>query len=126
MADLGIMLQFNFLKFYSSRDPNVRIGLSVQNLGLSFTGFGNDIKTDDPLPTTIGAGISVKFIKPITVSADFIQPINLVTPGTYLFPYFNTGVSVQFTSFRFHILDISYNHLLYKVYHKYKKKTILK
>lgn len=99
MADLGIMLQFNFLKFYSSRDPNVRIGLSVQNLGLSFTGFGNDIKTDDPLPTTIGAGISVKFIKPITVSADFIQPINLVTPGTYLFPYFNTGVSIQFTSF---------------------------
>ena len=99
MADVGIMMQFNFLKFYSSRDPNVRIGVSAQNLGLALTGFGNEMKQDDPLPTTVAAGISVKLIKPITVSADFVQPFNLSEPDTYLIPYFNSGVSIQFASF---------------------------
>ena len=99
MADAGIMMQFNFLKFYSSRDPNVRIGISAQNLGISFTGFGKEIKTDDPLPTTLAAGISVKLIKPITLSADFVQPLNLMEPDKYLIPYFNTGLSIQFASF---------------------------
>ena len=99
MADAGIMLQFNFLKFYSSREPNVRIGISAQNFGLSFTGFGQGLEKDDPLPSTLGAGISVKLIKPITVSIDFIQPLNLFDIGTYLIPYINTGLSIQFASF---------------------------
>ncbi len=99
MADAGIMMQFNFLKFYSSRDPNVRIGISAQNLGVSLTGFGKSVKTDDPLPTTLAAGISVKLIKPITLSADFVQPLNLMEPDKYLIPYFNTGLSIQFASF---------------------------
>ena len=99
MADVGIMMQFNFLKFYSSRDPNVRIGFSAQNLGISFTGFGDKIKTDDPLPTTLAAGLSVRLIKPIALSIDFVQPINLMNSGTYLIPAVNTGVSVQFANF---------------------------
>ena len=99
MADAGFMLQFNFLKFYSSRDPNVRIGFSAQNLGVSLTGFGDEIKLDDPLPTTLAAGMSVKLIKPITVSFDFVQPLNLFDVSNYLIPYFNAGVSVQFASF---------------------------
>ena len=99
MADAGFMLQFNFLKFYSSRDPNVRIGVSAQNLGVSLTGFGDQVKLDDPLPTTASAGISVRFIKPIALSVDFVQPLNLMDMGTYLMPSFNTGVSVQFASF---------------------------
>ena len=99
MADAGIMLQFNFFKFYSSRDPNVRIGFSAQNLGVALTGYGNELKTDDPLPTTFSAGISVKFIKPFTLSADFVQPVNLLKPDAYQLPYFNTGLSVQFAPF---------------------------
>ena len=99
MADLGIMLQFNFLKFYSSRDPNVRIGISAQNIGVSLTGFGDKIQLDDPLPSTVAAGISVKLIKPVTLSFDFVQPLNLFDIGTYLIPYFNSGVSIQFASF---------------------------
>ena len=99
MADAGLMLQFNFLKFYSSRDPNVRIGISAQNFGVSLTGFGNQIKIDDPLPTTVSAGISVRFIKPIALSVDFVQPFNLMDMGTYLVPGINTGISVQFASF---------------------------
>jgi len=99
MADVGFMLQFNFLKFYSSRDPNVRIGFSAQNLGVALTGFGDEMKRDDPLPTTFSAGMSVQFIKWITVSADFVQPVNLYEPDSYLIPYFNSGVSIQFASF---------------------------
>ncbi len=99
MADVGFMLQFNFLKFYSSRDPNVRIGFSAQNLGVALTGFGDEMKRDDPLPTTFSAGMSVQFIKWITVSADFVQPVNLFEPDSYLIPYFNSGVSIQFASF---------------------------
>ena len=99
MADVGFMFQFNFLKYYSSRDPNVRIGFSAQNLGVSLTGFGDTIKTDDPLPTTLAAGISVKFIKPFTLSFDFVQPLNLMDIKSYNIPYFNTGLSIQFASF---------------------------
>ena len=99
MADVGFMLQFNFLKFYSSRDPNVRIGFSAQNLGVALTGFGDEMKRDDPLPTTFSAGMSVQFIKWITVTADFVQPFNLYEPDSYLIPYFNSGVSIQFASF---------------------------
>ena len=99
MADAGIIMQFNFLKFYSSRDPNVRIGISAQNIGVSFTGFGSEIERDDPLPTTVSAGLSVKLIKPVTISADFVQPLNLFDLGTYLLPSFNTGLSIQFASF---------------------------
>ncbi len=99
MADAGIMMQFNFLKFYSSREPNVRIGISAQNLGVSLTGFGSKVITDDPLPTTVSAGLSVKLIKPVTLSVDFVQPINLQNISTYLIPYFNSGITIQFASF---------------------------
>ena len=93
------MLQFNFLKFYSSRDPNVRIGFSAQNLGVALTNFNDGVKLDDPLPTTVAAGMSVKFIKPVTVSADFVQPLNLNDISNYLLPSFNAGVSIQFAPF---------------------------
>ncbi len=99
MADLGLMMQFNFLKFYYSRDPNVRIGLSLQNLGASITGWGKNLQLDDPLPTLLSAGISLKFIKPITFTADFQQPLNLQNIKTYLTPYIATGLAFQFTDF---------------------------
>lgn len=99
MADFGVLFQFNFFKFYYSRDPNVRIGFAIQNLGASFTGFGNDLILDDPLPTTASAGISVKLIKPITLTADITEPINLFKPDVLMLPYLNSGVSFQFTDF---------------------------
>ena len=107
MSDLGLLLQFNFLKYYYSREPNVRIGFSAQNIGLSLTGFGNEITQDDPLPTIFSAGISLKFIKPITLTADFSQPVNLQNIGTYLTPYISTGFSFQFTNFLTALLGIS-------------------
>lgn len=99
MCDLGVLFQFNFLKYYYSRDPNVRIGFSAQNLGISLTGFGDSLKKDDPLPTTFSAGISLKFIKPLTLTLDFTQPVNFENMGHYLVPYLNSGLSVEFTDF---------------------------
>lgn len=99
MGDLGLLLQFNFLKFYYSRDPNVRIGFSAQNLGVSLTGWGQQVVLDDPLPSLLSAGISVKFIKPVTLSLEFQQPINLQNLTTYLKPYIASGISLEFTNF---------------------------
>lgn len=99
MGDLGLLLQFNFLKFYYSRDPNVRIGFSAQNLGVSLTGWGQQVVLDDPLPSLLSAGISVKLIKPVTLSLEFQQPINLQNLSTYLKPYIASGISLEFTNF---------------------------
>lgn len=101
MGDIGFMLQFNFLKFYSSRDPNVRIGFSAQNLGVSWTGWRseNGVTIDDPLPTELCAGISVKLFKPITFTIDYKQPVNLLDFNTYLAPSFGSGVSIIFSDF---------------------------
>lgn len=99
MADLGVILQFNFLKFYYSRDPNVRIGIAAKNLGAAVTGFGKSLQLDDPLPTDFSAGISLKFIKPITLSLDFTQPVNFQDFGSYLLPSVGTGISIQFTNY---------------------------
>lgn len=97
MCDIGVILQFNFLKFYYSRDPNVRIGFAAKNLGASITGFGSSLKLDDPLPTEFSVGISLKFIKQITLSFDFTQPVNLFNMGNYIIPSAGTGVSFEFT-----------------------------
>lgn len=99
MGDLGLMMQFNLLKFYASRDPNVKLGLSVQNLGVAFTGFGKAVKKDDPLPSTANFGFSVKFIKPVTVSFDIKQPFNLLDFSYYEKPSAAMGVELRFTDF---------------------------
>lgn len=98
MGDFGIMTQFNLLKYYSSREANVRIGVSLQNLGVAFTGFGDEIVLDSPLPTLLALGISVKFIKPVTLSMDYTQPLNL-EGGDWPTPFMSLGASVQFTQF---------------------------
>jgi len=99
MADLGLLFQFNFLKFYYSRDPNIRIGFSAQNLGVSLTGIGGTLEIDDGLPTLFSVGLSVKLIKPITLTADYKQPVNLMKPDSYILGYFDTGIDFQFSSF---------------------------
>ncbi len=99
MADLGIMLQFNFLKFFASRTPNVKIGLSAQNLGAAFTGLGSKkgLALDDPLPTYFAAGLSCQFLPVITASFDIKQPVNLFNPGDYQVFSLSTGLILAFT-----------------------------
>ena len=100
MADLGVLLQFNFLKFYSSRDANVRLGLALMNAGAAFTGFGSSsgLILDDALPTLIAAGLSLTFIKPVTVNLDVKEPVNL-QKGIFYLPYAGAGIQIHFTSF---------------------------
>ena len=99
MADIGLMLQFNFLKYFASRTPNVRIGLSAQNLGAAFTGLGSSsgIKLDDPLPTYFAAGISCQFLPIITATFDIKQPVNLFHPTDYQLFSVSAGVILAFT-----------------------------
>lgn len=79
MGDAGLLFRFNLAKFFSSREPNLRVGITAQNLGIAFTGLGNSLKVDDGLPTIFAAGFSYTFIKPITITGDFKIPFNLIT-----------------------------------------------
>lgn len=98
MADAGVLLRFNLAKFYSSREPNLRVGISAQNLGVAFTGLGDSIRLDDGLPTVFAAGLSYTFIKPITVTADFKMPFNLMK-GKLLHWYSAAGIEFKFTDY---------------------------
>ena len=97
MFDFGLMLQFNFLKYFSSRDPNVKIGFAIENLGIGFTGIGSSFKVDDPLPTYIAAGMSVKFIPLVTAIIDIKQPVNLTALDKYQLFSLGAGVILDFT-----------------------------
>ena len=99
MADLGIMMQFNFLKFFASRTPNVRIGFSAQNLGAAITGIGSKkgLRLDDPLPTYFSAGMSCQFLPIITATFDIKQPVNLFAPEQYQMFSFSAGFILAFT-----------------------------
>ncbi len=101
MADAGIMMRFNIGKFYVDREPNVRFGLSMNNIGASFTGFGSSsgIQLDDPLATRINAGLSYRPIAPLVVSAEFRQPINLQNISETGKWSAGGGFDVQVTSF---------------------------
>lgn len=98
MADFGLVLQFNFLKYFASREPNVRIGFAAQNFGVGFTGIGSDFQIDDPLPTYVAAGMSVKFFPFLTVTADIKQPLNLLNIGEYNIFSFNVGGDFTFSN----------------------------
>ncbi len=78
MGDIGLLFRFNAGKLYSSREPNLNVGLAVTNLGAAFTSLSTDIELDDALPTQAAIGVSYKMIRPITLSVDFIQPFNIL------------------------------------------------
>ena len=99
MADVGMMMQFNFLKFFASRTPNVRIGVAAQNLGAAFTGFGSKkgVHLDDAVPTYFAAGMSCQFLPVITATFDIKQPVNLQNPSDYQMFSFSGGIILGFT-----------------------------
>lgn len=99
MADIGLLTRFNLGKLYDSRDTNFKIGLSITNLGAAITGFSDSITIDDPLPTTVGMGISYKIIRPLTLALEFRQPINLADLSEYQMFYFSGGVCADILPF---------------------------
>ncbi len=69
MLDGGLLTRFNFLKFYSSRSKNLSLGFTVKNIGPPVLG--------DPLPTIATLGLAYSPIRPLVMSLDLSQPINL-------------------------------------------------
>lgn len=101
MGDLGILLRFNAGKFFNDRNPNLKIGLSLMNAGIALTGFGTSkgVQTDDSLPTKLSAGISYRFLKPVSICADFSQPVNISDFSKSEMWSFGAGVDVNITNF---------------------------
>ncbi|MCR5724822.1 MAG: UPF0164 family protein [Treponema sp.] len=73
MGDAGLLMGCNLAKFFSSREPNVHIALTAQNIGAAFTGFGEKITEDDSLPWRIGAGISYRPVRALLITTEFRQ-----------------------------------------------------
>ncbi len=78
MADIGIQMRFNFLKFFQSRTPNFYVGLSFTNAGVSYTHLDTNPVPDDALPSRFAAGIAWQLLKPVYLSLEFQQPVNLL------------------------------------------------
>ena len=98
-VDLGLKTSFNFLKFYISRETNFNIGVSLMNLGAALTGFGDEVKADDPLPTKVQGGFSWQPIIPLILTFEFQQPINLAEIEKSEHWAAGTGCFVQITDF---------------------------
>ena len=101
MTDVGVLLRFNAAKFFDDRDPNLKVGLTLQNIGVSLTGFksAQGVHLDDSLPTAINAGISYRFIKPAMIAFDFKQPVNLLDFSKTQMCSFGVGLDVNVTDF---------------------------
>lgn len=69
--DLGILTEFNFMKFYSSRDRNMSVGISLLNVGREF------ITNPDPLPTSANIGFAYSPISPLKIAYDLSYKFNI-------------------------------------------------
>jgi hypothetical protein len=91
MLDAGILSRFNFAKFFSSRSKNFSLALTVKNLGPAVQG--------DPLPTQATFGVGYSPLKPLTLSLDFTQPIDLLDFASSESFYAAGGYLIQVTDF---------------------------
>jgi hypothetical protein len=91
MADFGALTRFNLFKLYASRDKNFSVGLALKNFGPSVLG--------EPLPTVATAGVAYTFLKPIQISADVSQPINLVDLSSSEDFFWGVGYRMTITDF---------------------------
>ncbi len=100
LADAGMMIRFNFLKWFDSRTPNMSLGFSATNFGVALTGLPkNGFKPAEALPSKFSAGFSWQMIQPITITAEFQKPINLLNPKESEHWAAGVGIDLQFTSF---------------------------
>ncbi len=92
LADAGMLLRFNFLKFYNSREPNFSMGIAAVN-------FGTDTINDEPLPSRIAVGASYRVVQPAVLTFEFQQPVNLKNMAESEHWVAGTGIEVQVTDF---------------------------
>ncbi len=98
MGDAGLLLRFNFLKHFNSNDPNLRFGLSVNNIGIALTG-GSNLQFDDPLPTRVSAGFSYRMMHYLLFTGEFRQPVNLFNVPSSEKWSAGSGVEINVTEF---------------------------
>lgn len=99
MVDAGVLFRFNFRKNFASREPNLKVGASLSNIGVALTGFGKSVELDDPLPTKLNIGASYRIINPILITLDLRKPINLQNiPASETFAI-GTGAEFTITNF---------------------------
>lgn len=77
MADAGLLMRFNLLKFYSDRTENLKVGLSLNNFGVALTGFGSSVKKDDDTPARIALGLSYKPFSRLLFTTEIRKPLLL-------------------------------------------------
>lgn len=97
MADLGLLMRFDFLKNFDSLDPNLTFGIALNNLGLAVTGFSTDFEFDDSLPSRISAGFSWRIFKNLLVTGEFRQPVNLMNFSSSQKFSLAAGTEITFT-----------------------------
>ncbi len=91
MADFGMLTRFNFLKFHAARERNFSVGLTARNIGPPVQ--------DDPLPSTLTAGLAYRPLRPLEFSFDFQLPIQPFTDLPAEPPAYAGGVSALVTEF---------------------------
>jgi opacity protein-like surface antigen len=91
MIDGGLLSRFNLFKFYSSRNKNFSLALTVKNLGPPVYG--------DPLPTDATFGLAYSPLKPLLFSIDVTQPIDLVNVSESEAISYAGGALVNITDF---------------------------
>jgi hypothetical protein len=91
MADIGLATEFDFLKFYQSRDRNFSVGIVLKNAGF--------VTGEDPLPTLATAGFAYAVARPVLLSFDFNYPLSFNPSIPAKKWYLGAGANVAVTDF---------------------------
>lgn len=104
MADTGVLIRFNALKFYQDRTPNLNLAISLNNFGAALTGFGSSIKKDDDTPSRISAGFAYKPFSRLTITTEIRKPVSISSISSSGKISFGTGIETKLTkAFALHL-----------------------
>lgn len=97
MADAGLLLRLNALKFYQDRDANLKLALTLNNFGFALTGFGKSVQKDDDTPARISFGLSYRPFSRLMITTEVRKPILLSDFSSSGKISFATGIESQLT-----------------------------
>lgn len=96
LADIGTLIRFNFLKFYTDRETNCAFALTFTNFGGAVT-FGRGL--DDAPPTKAAIGFSYKPFSPILISIEARKNLNLQDLNRSEGFEFAAGIGIRFVKY---------------------------
>ena len=98
LADVGVLARFNLFKVFATREPNCSVGLTIQNVGVSFLGGKTDA-TEDAIPTKILFGLCYRPIQALAIALDFHQKLNLMNIANLGAFFAGIGFDIGITDF---------------------------